>query len=95
MTPDELRSARRTLGELHGLGRPYTLTEFGRLLRLGGVRPDQSVRDYERGKTAISGPLSLAVELMLFTHCRIWTDEDGEKWYTMMPNREMGDDSDF
>jgi hypothetical protein len=47
------------------LGRPLTLTEFGRVLRLGGVRPDQSVRDYERGKTAVSGPLSLLIELML------------------------------
>ena len=65
MTPEALRDARGRLGELHGLGRPYTYDEFGRLLRLGGARPDQSVRDYERGKTTISGPLSALVELML------------------------------
>lgn len=48
-----------------GLGRPLTFAEMGRVLRLGGVRPDQSIRDYERGKTAVSGPLSLALEAML------------------------------
>src|SRR5438067_10032370 len=45
MTPDEFRDARGKLGHAWGLGRPLTLTEFGRVLRLGGVRPDQSVRD--------------------------------------------------
>lgn len=65
MTPLEFRDARGQLGHKWGLGRPLTLTEFGRVLRLGGVRPDQSVRDYERGKTQVSGPLSLLVELLL------------------------------
>ena len=65
MTAAEFRDARGRLGHLWGLGRPLTLTEFGRVLRLGGVRPDQSVRDYERGKTAVSGPLSLLIELLL------------------------------
>lgn len=65
MTAGEFRDARGALGLKWGLGRPLTLTEFGRVLRLGGVRPDQSVRDYERGKTAVSGPLSLLIELLL------------------------------
>lgn len=65
MTPEEFRDARGALGLQWGLGRPLTLTEFGRVLRLGGVRPDQSVRDYERGKTPISGPLSQLIELLL------------------------------
>jgi hypothetical protein len=65
MTGEEFKTARGELGHKWGLGRPLTLTEFGRVLRLGGVRPDQSVRDYERGKTAVSGPLSLLIELML------------------------------
>jgi len=65
MTGEEFRDARGTLGHLWGLGRPMTLTEFGRVLRLGGVRPDQSVRDYERGKTQVSGPMSLLIDLML------------------------------
>lgn len=61
----DIRAARAKLGKLWGLDRPLTYTEMGRVLRLGGVRPDQSVRDYERGKTNVSGPLSLALELML------------------------------
>lgn len=65
MTGLEFRDARGQLGHNWGLGRPLTLTEFGRVLRLGGVRPDQSVRDYERGKTQVSGPLSLLIELLL------------------------------
>lgn len=65
MSPEQFRDARGALGHMWGLGRPLTLTEFGRVLRLGGVRPDQSVRDYERGKTQVSGPLSLLVELLL------------------------------
>lgn len=65
MTADEFRFARGELGHKWGFGRPLTLTEFGRVLRLGGVRPDQSVRDYERGKTQVSGPLSLLIEMLL------------------------------
>lgn len=65
MTAAQFRDARGTLGHRWGLGRPLTLAEFGRVLRLGGDRPGVSVRDYERGKTQVSGPLSLAVELML------------------------------
>lgn len=65
MTALEFRDARGELGFAWGLDRPLTLSEFGRVLRLGGVRPDQSVRDYERGKTQVSGPLSLLVELLL------------------------------
>lgn len=65
MTGEEFRFARGELGHKWGLGRPLTLTEFGRVLRLGGQRPDQSVRDYERGKTQVSGPLSLLVEMLI------------------------------
>jgi hypothetical protein len=38
---------------------------MGRALRLGGRDPGESIRDYERGKTKISGPVSLAVEMLL------------------------------
>lgn len=65
MTPDELRNARRTLGELWGFSRPLHASELGRALRLGGVDPGQSIRDYERGTTRISGPISVAIEMML------------------------------
>jgi len=65
MTPDELHEARRTLGELWGKGRPLKASELGRALRLGGKEPGQSIRDYERGVTRISGPISVAVQMML------------------------------
>lgn len=65
MTRDDLRDARRTLGEAWGLDRPLTLMEMAQVLRLSGRDPGQSLWDYERGKTTISGPLSLAVELLL------------------------------
>lgn len=65
MTPAELHAARRTLGELWGFGRPLHASELGRALRLGGRDPGESIRDYERGKTKISGPMSVAVEMML------------------------------
>jgi hypothetical protein len=65
MTGEQLHEARRTLGLLWGLGRPLHASELGRALRLGGRDPGESVRDYERGKTKISGPMSVAVEMML------------------------------
>ena len=65
MTPAELYASRDTLGQLWNKGRPLHASELGRALRLGGRDPGASVRDYERGKTTISGPLSVAVEMML------------------------------
>jgi len=41
------------------------MAEMGTLLRLSGDDPGASIRDYERGKTRITGPISLAVELLL------------------------------
>lgn len=65
MTPEQLLAARRTLGEMWGKGRPLHASEMGRALRLSGKDPGQSIRDYERGNTRISGPVSVAVEMML------------------------------
>lgn len=65
MTPDELREARATLGDMWLMGRPLRCSELGRVLRLTGQDPGESIRDYERGKTRISGPLSVAIDLML------------------------------
>ena len=65
MTPAQLYDARDTLGRLWNKGRPLHASELGRALRLGGRDPGASIRDYERGKTTISGPLSVAVEMML------------------------------
>jgi hypothetical protein len=65
MTGPELNEARGRLGVLWNLGRPISMAEMGRALRLGGRDPGESIRDYERGTTRISGPMSVAVELML------------------------------
>lgn len=65
MTPTELRDARATLGALWGLKRPLHMSEMGRALRLAGRDPGQSIRDYERGATPISGPISALVEVYL------------------------------
>lgn len=65
MTPDQLRDARDRLGLMWGLGRPLHMSEMGRALRLSGRDPGASIRDYERGTTRISGPVSVAVEMML------------------------------
>lgn len=65
MTPTELREARGRLGRLWGLDRPLKMSEMGRALRLGGRDPGQSIRDYERGATPISGPISALVECYL------------------------------
>ena len=65
MNPADLYNARQALGLMWGLGRPLKASEMGRVLRLGGRDPGESIRDYERGKTKISGPVSLAVEMLL------------------------------
>jgi hypothetical protein len=41
------------------------MAEMGRVLGLTGRDPGAGIRDYERGTTRISGPIALAVELML------------------------------
>lgn len=65
MTPEQLRDARKTLGMMWGLNRPLHMSEMGRALRLQGRDPGESVRNWERGHTPISGPVSVAVEAML------------------------------
>jgi hypothetical protein len=65
MTGAELYAARKTLGDLWGFGRPLYASELGRALRLSGRDPGASVRDYERGTTSISGPVSVCVQMWL------------------------------
>ena len=65
MTPQRLYDSRATLGRLWGLNRPLHASELGRALRLSGRDPGSRVRDLERGHDPISGPVSVAVEMML------------------------------
>jgi hypothetical protein len=70
MTGRDLRKARATLGKLWGLERPLRAAELGRALRLQGRDPGRSVLDWERGKTPITGPVSLVIEAMLAGYLR-------------------------
>ena len=65
LTGRDIRAARGILGRLWGLGRPLRMSEMGRALRLSGSDVGRSIRDYERDKTRITGPLSVAVEMMV------------------------------
>jgi hypothetical protein len=65
MSGAQVRKASATLGRLYGLERPLYAAELGRLLRLTGRDPGQTVLNWESGKRAISGPVAVAVELML------------------------------
>jgi hypothetical protein len=65
MTGDQIRKARKTLGDMWGLDRPLRAAEVGRLLRLKGRDPGATVLDWETGKTPVTGPVSVAIEMML------------------------------
>lgn len=66
LTPAELRQARATLGELWGLGRPLSAAELGSRLRLSSKGdPGDAYRSLERGHGTISGPLTVALLMML------------------------------
>lgn len=65
MTGPDLTQARTTLGQMWGLSRPAKKAELGRILRLGGRDPGQSIVDWESGKTRIPGPAQVAVAMML------------------------------
>jgi hypothetical protein len=65
MRPQDMRDARGQLGKLWGLGRPLRMAELGRLLRLQGRDVGATIRDWERGKSPISGPASVAVRALL------------------------------
>jgi len=65
MTGEEMKEARRVLGRMWGKGRPLHGSELGRALQMTGIDPGQSIRDYERGTTRISGPIATAVTMFL------------------------------
>lgn len=65
MTAQDMADARRKLGALYGLDRSLLSSELAWLLRLGGAVPANMVQDWERGKSRISGPVSLAIDLLI------------------------------
>lgn len=66
MTGEELRRARKALGDLWRLGRPVHAAELGRALRMAPSDPGESIRLYEaRRQDRVPGPVAVAVEMML------------------------------
>jgi transcriptional regulator with XRE-family HTH domain len=57
MQPEDLKAARIALG--------FTVTELAEALRLSMPNGRTAVREMETGKREISGPVSVAIELML------------------------------
>lgn len=67
MTGADIRKARATLGRMWGLQRPLHLSELGKLLKLRGDEPGQSVRKWEQG-APVTGPVERAIEAWLAGH---------------------------
>lgn len=65
MTPSQIREARAQIGALWGLARPLRAAELGRVLRLKGRNPGATVLNWEAGRDEVSGPVSVAIEMML------------------------------
>jgi len=65
MTPQEIKAARVTLGELWGFGRPLARSELGRACGLGPVDPGQMIRRYETGLAPVPGPIERLILLYL------------------------------
>ena len=84
MTPQDMRAARGRIGELWDLGRPLRMTELGRLLGLQGRDVGATIRDWERGKSPISGPASLAVRALL----EGWKPAEWRDYLTRAGDRE-------
>lgn len=65
MSPQEMTEARRALGKMWGLDRWLTYGEMAHLLRLRPENGSETVMKWEEGSTPITGPVSVAVEMML------------------------------
>jgi len=65
MTGRQVAAARKTLGFRWGLNRSLKPVELGLLLHLHSPKPGNSVHNWERGHSQISGPASRAIEAML------------------------------
>jgi hypothetical protein len=60
-----ITTAREKLGDLWGLGRPLTRAELARALKLSPRYGGSHISKLEDGKSALSGPIEVAVEMML------------------------------
>lgn len=65
MSAAELTDAMEALGPMWGLDRPLQNSEMARALRLGGRDPGRSVQDWLTGSTNITGPVQVAIKMMI------------------------------
>lgn len=65
MSDFNVTEAREKLGKVWGLGRPVTKRELGRALGLSEKYGDEHVAKMENGKSAVSGPIEVAIRMML------------------------------
>jgi hypothetical protein len=63
--PLDLSVARVRLGTIWGLDRPITKRELARALGLSPRYGDEHIAKVENGKTNLSGPIEVAVRMML------------------------------
>lgn len=60
-----VENARRELGRLWGLERDLTRAELARALKLSDKHGGSHISKLEDGKTALSGPIEVAIAMML------------------------------
>ena len=66
MTGEEVRLAREQLGQIWDKREePVSNARLARSLRLGGRDPGLNVANWQSGKTAITGPVSLLIAMYL------------------------------
>lgn len=65
MTGPEIADAREKLGQRWGLGRGLTALEMSRALGLSPTNGDDHVKNMEKEKTKVSGPIAVLVKLYL------------------------------
>lgn len=63
--PLDVEAARVKLGELWGLGRPLTRAELARALLLSPQYGGDHISKLESGKANLSGPICVAIRMML------------------------------
>lgn len=61
----DITEVRVKLGEVWGLDRPITKREMARALMLSDKYGDEHVAKMENGKTTVSGPIEVALRMML------------------------------
>lgn len=61
----DIAQVRKDLGEKWGLHRPLTKQELGRALALSPKYGGEHIAKIEAGKTTVSGPVEVAIRMML------------------------------